>query len=334
MGIGGLVSDIFGGDKKVTTKTQLTPEQTELIQKQIELAEFQLEELANQRDLQTQLFGDVGEALDTTADFTAGQIERAGAASAREVDLINEAVFRALEAGEADIERFQSQATEQLREELAPQLGLRPGDTPILDRGSRIASEATRQQGQLVSRLRGQQAESLLNFPLQRGQFLSNLNQSAFTNRLQLAGAQSTAGLGLAGVATPNIGPAFSGLNQTQTTGGLGFGELAGGIGGILQGLGAIGQAGGFGAIPSSRQIKNTGRPVDEKAVLDALASLPIETWSYIGEETEHVGPYAEDFKEAFGVGDGKTISVVDAIGVMMAAMKALANREIAHAAA
>ena len=239
----GIVSSLFGGgDQKVIQQTNLTPEQRELIGRQIELADFQLEELARQRGLQTEAFEGVEASRLATEEFVSQQIERGGAASEREIELINEAVQRALEAGETDIARFQSQATEQLREELAPQLGLRPGDTPILDRGSRIASEATRQQGQLVSNLRGQQAQTLLNFPLQRSELLSQLQQSAFTNRLQLAGAQSTAGLGLAGVATPNIGPAFSSLNTTQTAErGVGFGEFAGGVGGLLVGLGEIG---------------------------------------------------------------------------------------------
>ena len=37
-----------------------------------------------------------------------------------------------------------------------------------------------------------------------------------------------------------------------------------------------------------------------------------------------HVGPVAEDFRDLFGLGDGKTISTVDASGVTLAALKGL----------
>lgn len=281
----GFIGDIFGGggsSQTVVQQANLTPEQIELINRQVQLADIQIREISRQRRAQERAFGSAESAArrversvaaegdralvsdEFTDELVALQQERlrsGGEATPREVELINEAVERALAAGEADIERFQSQSTEQLREELAPQLGLRPGDTPILDRGARIAAEAGRQQGQLVNTLRGQQASSLLTLPLARTevlggltqqglglaeaarQFQSQLQQSAFTNRLQLAGAQSTAGLGLAGVATPNIGPAFSGLGSTQTISGsssAGFGEVAGGIGGLLLGLGAV----------------------------------------------------------------------------------------------
>lgn len=266
----GFIGDIFGGgSQSVVQQANLTPEQRELIGRQVELADFQLEELRRQREFQGQSFTEAEqraaeiEAPDAIQDeLLQTQLERVrsgGEATPRETELINQAVEQALAAGETDIERFRSEGLESLREELAPQLGLRPGDTPILDRGSRIAAEATRQQGQLVTGLRGQQALSQLNFPLQRTaalgsltgslqEFQSRLRQSAFTNRLQLAGARSTAGLGLAGVATPNIGPAFSSVGTTQTTDSTpGFGEIAGGLGGLALGLGSLGLFGGAG---------------------------------------------------------------------------------------
>lgn len=277
----GFITDIFGGGSEtVTQQANLTPEQRELINRQVELADFQLAELRRQQRFQRTAFEGAEEQagiveseaarqtarsreLEPVQDELLGlQLERiraGGQATPEEVDLINQAVEQALAAGETDIERFRSQGLESLREELAPQLGLRPGDTPILDRGGRIVAESQLQQGQLVRGLRGQQAQSLLNFPLQRAsvlggltggqqelteniqRFQSQLQQSAFTNRLQLAGARSTAGLGLAGVSAPNIGPAFSNVGTTETSsGGAGFGEIAGGIGAVLLGIGAI----------------------------------------------------------------------------------------------
>lgn len=487
----GFIGDIFGGGSQtVVQQANLSSEQSALIQKQIELADFQIKELNRQRQLQRQAFAPASAGAErleqsigsTPFDFSqiatsqpggvppgqilpptpipgatpapqvnitppvapgqpvlpgvpspgqgptalptgialsgavgpgrqlatedlsdqliAQQLERlqaGGQATPQEVDLINDAVSRALAAGETDIERFQTESTERLREELAPQLGLRPSDTPILDRGGRVAAEAVRQQGQLVNSLEGQRAQALLNFPLERagllggltaqqqglsegalglteqqrqfggafgeqqrqfgglfgeqqrqlgeqqrqfdvgagqfgaqlgeagrqfnigqlesgrqfglgleaqlGQFgaqlgeagrqfnvgtgeqqrqfgagigegqrqfdvgaseqqrqfqeqlsqnirnfQSQLQQSAFSNRLQLAGAQSTAGLGLAGVAAPNIGPAFANTGSTQTIDrNAGFGQVAGGIGGLLLGLGSLGFGGGAG---------------------------------------------------------------------------------------
>ncbi|HWQ39164.1 MAG TPA: hypothetical protein VNM24_11260, partial [Burkholderiales bacterium] len=44
-------------------------------------------------------------------------------------------------------------------------------------------------------------------------------------------------------------------------------------------------------------------------------------------DQATHVGPYAEDFAKRFGVGDGKTISVIDAVGVTLAAVKGVAKK-------
>jgi hypothetical protein len=54
---------------------------------------------------------------------------------------------------------------------------------------------------------------------------------------------------------------------------------------------------------------------------------MPVETWTYKGEKKTHIGPYAEDFRDATGVGDGVTISFIDAIGLLMAATQELAKR-------
>jgi hypothetical protein len=39
------------------------------------------------------------------------------------------------------------------------------------------------------------------------------------------------------------------------------------------------------------------------------------------------MGPMAQDFKEMFGVGDGKVIMTVDAVGVLYGAIQALATK-------
>lgn len=68
------------------------------------------------------------------------------------------------------------------------------------------------------------------------------------------------------------------------------------------------------------------GQPVDPREVLDRLASLPIEKWNYRWDDpsTRHIGPMAQDFSEAFGVGREDRIAVGDAVGVAFASIKAL----------
>ena len=84
----------------------------------------------------------------------------------------------------------------------------------------------------------------------------------------------------------------------------------------------------------SSREFKTGIAPVDGKQVLDRIAELPIARWRLKTEDssTRHYGPMAEDFNEAFDLGgDGKSISMVDANGVALAAIQALAanNQEL-----
>lgn len=59
------------------------------------------------------------------------------------------------------------------------------------------------------------------------------------------------------------------------------------------------------------------------------LADLPVASWRYKTEDEaeRHIGPFAEDFQRLFGLGDGETISIVDAQGVAFAAIQGLEQR-------
>jgi hypothetical protein len=75
----------------------------------------------------------------------------------------------------------------------------------------------------------------------------------------------------------------------------------------------------------SDRDMKTAFQPVDAQAVLNKVAALPIETWQYIGDRARHIGPMAQDFAAAFGVGDDdRHIGPVDAGGVALTAAQAL----------
>ena len=89
-------------------------------------------------------------------------------------------------------------------------------------------------------------------------------------------------------------------------------------------------EAGGTGWVgfnTSNKALKYGIRSVDGKDILYRLAQMPISRWSYQSEEPkiEHLGPMAQDFYDAFGLGeDNKHISTVDADGVAMAAIQGL----------
>jgi hypothetical protein len=77
----------------------------------------------------------------------------------------------------------------------------------------------------------------------------------------------------------------------------------------------------------SDRNAKENLAPVDAQSVLAQVAALPISTWNYLGEAaaTRHIGPMAQDFHAAFGLGaDDLAIATIDADGVALAAIQGL----------
>jgi hypothetical protein len=77
----------------------------------------------------------------------------------------------------------------------------------------------------------------------------------------------------------------------------------------------------------SDRRVKTAILPVDATDVLSRVVALPMSTWSYIaqGEAIRHMGPMAQDFRAAFGLGENDTtIATVDADGVALAAIQGL----------
>jgi hypothetical protein len=76
--------------------------------------------------------------------------------------------------------------------------------------------------------------------------------------------------------------------------------------------------------------VTDTHPPVDGQEILETLAALPISTWNYKKDPpaVRHLGPMAQDFAAAFGLGDSDTtINMVDANGVVMVAIQALYRR-------
>jgi hypothetical protein len=66
---------------------------------------------------------------------------------------------------------------------------------------------------------------------------------------------------------------------------------------------------------------------INQKEILNLVINLPISEWSYIseGSSVRHMGPMAQDFYSAFGLGiDERYISSVDSDGVALAAIQGL----------
>jgi hypothetical protein len=77
----------------------------------------------------------------------------------------------------------------------------------------------------------------------------------------------------------------------------------------------------------SDVNLKSDIEALDGNLVLAKLESLPVSEWSYKkdGPSIRHIGPMAQDFHAAFGLGDDETkVSPRDMAGVSLAAIKAL----------
>ncbi len=77
----------------------------------------------------------------------------------------------------------------------------------------------------------------------------------------------------------------------------------------------------------SSRELKTDFSLLDGQEILSRLAGIPMMSWRYKTEagEVRHLGPMAEDFYAAFGVGpDAQHITSIDADGVALAAIQGL----------
>jgi trimeric autotransporter adhesin len=91
-----------------------------------------------------------------------------------------------------------------------------------------------------------------------------------------------------------------------------------------------IAAGGGSWSTLSDRAAKDDLTAVDGDAVLARLVAMPVYTWRYKTEQSGalHMGPTAQDFHAAFGLGDSdKHITTVDADGIALAAIKALHAR-------
>jgi len=120
-----------------------------------------------------------------------------------------------------------------------------------------------------------------------------------------------------------------TGLNQfiARASGGVTFFSTADATAGVRLEPGA-----GAWSTLSDRNSKANITAVDSASILERLASIPIQLWNYKAQDAsvKHIGPMAQDFAAAFGVGENDTtISTVDADGVALAAIQGLYQENV-----
>jgi hypothetical protein len=87
---------------------------------------------------------------------------------------------------------------------------------------------------------------------------------------------------------------------------------------------------GGTWSNASDKNRKTDFKEVNAQEILERLTALPVRQWRYTNENptVKHIGPTAQDFKAAFGLGDDdKSIGTVDADGVALTAIQALSRK-------
>jgi len=94
----------------------------------------------------------------------------------------------------------------------------------------------------------------------------------------------------------------------------------------IFQTLGLLAGTLGAAAITKSDAEEKEDVVPFKGSTLAGLRQLDVSTWRYKGSETVHIGPMAQDMKRVFGVGDGRTIHLVDVMGILIAAAKEMAD--------
>ena len=77
----------------------------------------------------------------------------------------------------------------------------------------------------------------------------------------------------------------------------------------------------------SDRAFKENYALVDARSILEKLAEMPVGQWNLVTQDPsiQHIGPTAQDFRAAFGIGESDThINMAEAYGVTMGATQGL----------
>ena len=248
-------------------------------------------------------------------------------------------------AGEAGVDvatSFEAGRGAQLRD--MQRVGVNPNSGAYLsaDTSSRVMEAASRAQAMNNARTQAK------NLGWAKKMDVANVGRNLPSNQATSAGIALNAGnAAVSNAAVPmntanqnaaqmNAGYAGS-VNANTAAGGLYLGQY----GAQMQGYNAqqqaeadkwsgVGQLATTAYMMSSKKLKHNKEKVSAEIILKGLKKLPVEKWDYkkgVADEGKHIGAYAEDFSKEFGLGDGKTINMIDAIGVSMAAIKGLSRQ-------
>lgn len=79
-------------------------------------------------------------------------------------------------------------------------------------------------------------------------------------------------------------------------------------------------------SILSDRELKENFEDIDPREILEQVAALPLAAWNYKADpgQRRYIGPVAQDFHSAFGLGNDTTINTLDTDGVALAAIQGL----------
>lgn len=228
-------------------------------------------------------------------------------------------LFASSEAeGIEDITRF--------AEELAAARGLSVSDSPIGNEALRTFERFRRglSSAKAGASLDLANAEQIFNENVR--QFQSGLEQQAFQNRIALAGAPAPGTSLLSTLTNARLANRrVEGMTRPSTlSSALAVAGTGANVGSTAAGIGAL-------FALSSKEFKEDKRSLDKEEVLDAFNDLDIQRWKYKKDldpnREDHIGPYAEDFSEAFELGDGVRVNLMDAIGITMVAVQALSEK-------
>ncbi len=196
----------------------------------------------------------------------------------------------------------------------------------------------------------GSNAQATVNFSTALGtSAIASGSFSLATGAQTTAGGFATTAMGLYAQATAAHGGSFvfgdastsavgtrvepTGTNQfvVRAAGGVYFfsSSLTSPLGVGLPGVRLLPNTSGWTNLSDERSKENF-RDIASEDMLARIAAMPVREWNYKaqGAEIRHMGPTAQDFKKAFGLGeDPLGINSIDADGVALAAVRALEAR-------
>ena len=86
---------------------------------------------------------------------------------------------------------------------------------------------------------------------------------------------------------------------------------------------------GGVWTDASDKRLKRNITELNKTEILDKINKLSVTEWNYIADDPniKHIGPMAQDFYAAFGLGDDTTIAAMDKAGVALIGIQELSSK-------